>query len=211
MTVTCTELRAAFRSGRTPSGPDVSAHVEECPDCAELFERGAVVGRALAHWEGTAPPDLSRLHEGLRQRLQAERGPRAWLRSRKTSVRVGLALALAVTLVAAARRRAPPSAALESAPAAASWPAAAACFAYGSLFTALFLGVLWMLSRRDGASARVAAIAGLTAGGVGVAALAAHCPVSEPLHLLAGHASVVVAWCAACAMASWAAARLPRR
>jgi hypothetical protein len=207
VTVTCTQLRAAFLSGRTPSGPEVAAHVRACPDCAELFERGAVAGRALGRLEESEQPELSRLHASLRRRLDAERGPRAWLRSRKTATRVGLALALAVTLIAAAHRRAHPSMAVAGGEAAHSWIAAASCFGYGSLFTALFLSALWMLTRRDSVSTRLATVGGLTAGGVGVAALAAHCPVSDPLHLVAGHASVVGAWAAACAVASWAAAR----
>jgi hypothetical protein len=202
-TVTCHQLRAAFREGRVPNGPDVSAHVEACPDCAVLFEQEAVAGLALGRWEPTEPADLSRLRLRLQERLDRERGVRAWLRSRKTPTRVAMAVAAAVALVAAASRRAHPAS--TGAGAAPEWSKAAACFSYGSLFTALFLVLLWALSRRDGASVRAAAVAGSGSAGVGVLGLTAHCPSSDPVHLLEGHASVLVAWVAGCALVAWAA------
>jgi hypothetical protein len=199
-TVTCDEVRASFRGGRVPTGPEVSAHVETCADCAVLFEQEAVAGRALGRWEPLEPADLSRVRQELQRRLGAERGPRAWLRSRRTSTRVALAVAGAAGLVAVASRESHRPPVPEGETVASGVSLAAACFSYGSLFTALFLVLLWALSRRDGPSVRSAALAGLGSAAVGILGLSAHCPSSDPMHLLAGHASVLVAWVAACAL-----------
>lgn len=204
-TVTCDQLRATFRSGQVPSGPEVSAHLEVCPDCALICEDEAVAGRALGRLQPAQPVDLSRLRDGLRHKLDAERGVRAWLRSRKTSTRVSLALVVALALIAVASRRSHSVSTTEAGGGVPALPQAAACFSYGSLFTALFLVLLWALSRRDGASIRTAALAGLGSAAVGVLGLSAHCPSFEPLHLLAGHASIVLAWVVACVIVAWAA------
>ena len=201
-TVTCDQLRRIFQGGQVPSGPEASAHVEICPACAVLSEDEGLAGRALGGLQPTESLDLSRLHASLRRRLDAERGVRAWLRSRKTSTRLVLSLVAAVTLIVAASHRTHPASTVEAPGVVLALPRAAACFSYGSLFTALFLVLLWALSRRDGASVRGAALAGLGSASVGVLGLSAHCPSSAPLHLLAGHASILVAWVAACAMAA---------
>jgi hypothetical protein len=146
---------------------------------------------------------LSQLRTNLRHRLDEERGVRAWLRSRKTSTRWGLAVVAALALIAAASRRTHAVSKIEAGGAAHALSQAAACFSYGSLFTALFLVLVWALSRRDTAPARSAALAGLGSAGVGILGLSAHCPSFEPLHLLTGHASIAAAWGVTCAVAAW--------
>ncbi len=209
--VTCDQVRATFRGGDVPSGPEILVHVEACPDCVMLFEDEGLAGLALGRLQPRQSLDLSQLRARVLHALEAERGVRAWLRCRRTSTRIGLVLAAALALVAVASRRPHVESTSEAGGAIPASPTAAACFSYGSLFTMLFLGVLWALSRRDGASVRSAALAGLGSAGVGFLGLSAHCPSSEPLHLLAGHASVLLAWVVACAAVAWAGAASLRR
>jgi hypothetical protein len=90
----CTAIRDALLSGSAPAGPGVEAHVADCAPCAELLRNQGHLGRAFSGAEAprAVNPELWKLLEGT---LAAETGPRAWLRSRATPVRV-----LAVVFVA---------------------------------------------------------------------------------------------------------------
>lgn len=69
-------------------------------------------------------------------------------------------------------------------------PCALRCFAFGLLLGAVVLVLLRLLDRRDALSwPRLLLLAGAT-GLVGNLALALHCPLVAPAHLLAGHATV---------------------
>lgn len=85
-------------------------------------------------------------------------------------------------------------------------PRALSCFAFGLLLGALVLALLGLLDRRDDLSwPRLLLLAG-AAGLVGNLALALHCPIVGPAHLLAGHATVPLG-----ALVVLAAGRLARR
>jgi hypothetical protein len=70
--------------------------------------------------------------------------------------------------------------------------ACARCLGFGAAMgaPALVLGLLARRARMDGAA--VAALAGVVAGLTGNLALALHCPVSEPLHVILGHGTLLV-------------------
>jgi hypothetical protein len=94
----CAQIRRVFVDGRVPAGPDVDAHLQGCPSCAQLFEKNAALGRQLA--QGVLPSGAADdLFQGLAQRLERERGPRAWLRELPSSVRMGVLLVLALGLL----------------------------------------------------------------------------------------------------------------
>jgi hypothetical protein len=63
------------------------------------------------------------------------------------------------------------------------------CFANGVLVAAAVLVLAWLLDRGAGAGPLLAAVAG---GLTGTLLLHVHCPYNQPLHLLAGHATVPV-------------------
>jgi hypothetical protein len=106
--VDCAEIRREFLSGAVPAGTPASAHVRSCPHCRELFENDALLGRRLALTNG-ALPERGVAFEPLSSALAAERGVRAFLRSRSTRSRGLLCLGLAAALLLAelARRRIP--------------------------------------------------------------------------------------------------------
>lgn len=66
------------------------------------------------------------------------------------------------------------------------------CLAFGGVmgFPVLFVAFLARRSRVDGAA--VAALAGVVSGLTGNLALQMHCPITDPMHLLGGHALLVV-------------------
>lgn len=102
----CEALRDALLAGRASTEPALAEHAERCEQCATLLLDRASLGRAL----GGALPMSSAVDElwpSLNQAMQSELGPRAWLRSRSTLVRVALALGLlvVVVLLGAARLR----------------------------------------------------------------------------------------------------------
>jgi hypothetical protein len=97
--VDCTEIRDALLAGTLPAGPGVEEHLRACEPCAELLANQGTLGRVLssARASDAAPAELLTAVEGA---LRAETGPRAWLRSRRTPVRLLLAgVAAAVVIV----------------------------------------------------------------------------------------------------------------
>jgi predicted anti-sigma-YlaC factor YlaD len=95
--VDCAEIRSGFVSGGIPEGPAVTAHVEHCPHCRELFEKGAALGRQLAQavLPAPRPDDLLRAVEAD---LSREVGLRARLRAWPTRLRAAFLLGVAVAL-----------------------------------------------------------------------------------------------------------------
>src|SRR5262245_58503676 len=87
----CTEIRDALLAGSLPAGPGVDAHLRDCAACSELLENGGALGRALSRSEAPAVSG-EELFASLERAVRAESGPRAWLRSRPTPLRAGVAL-----------------------------------------------------------------------------------------------------------------------
>lgn len=100
MKVDCRQVEQALIRGDAVDQGDLAAHLEGCLACQELAAAGPALVRALDSPD-PAGADLGPLKAALARRLERERGPLAWLRSRATPVRIVLALAAAlVTLVA---------------------------------------------------------------------------------------------------------------
>lgn len=102
MTVTavnCAEIRSGFVSGQVPEGRAVAEHLRGCATCRELFEAGALLGRALSV-SVVAPPRVDQLLQQVSAELDAEVGLRAKARSLPTVTRVVVLAAVAATLVA---------------------------------------------------------------------------------------------------------------
>jgi hypothetical protein len=99
----CTAIRDALLAGSAPAGPGVEAHVADCAPCAELLRHQGRLGRAFSGAEapGAANPELWKSLDGA---LAAETGPRAWLRSRATPVRMLLVVFVAIVLVSVGGR-----------------------------------------------------------------------------------------------------------
>ncbi|HEY0464215.1 MAG TPA: hypothetical protein VGC79_08405 [Polyangiaceae bacterium] len=88
----CSQIRDAFVSGELPPEAQLRSHLESCPQCRALFERDAELGRSLAA-EASEPLPLPEDFFGqIEQKLARETGPRAWLRSRPSSLRFTFAL-----------------------------------------------------------------------------------------------------------------------
>lgn len=106
-TVDCAEIRQGFLTGGIPSGASVDAHLKVCPQCAELFRNGAALGRRLALAAVTATRSSVASLAATEALLEQEHGLRAFLRSRRTSVRWALLLAVPTLLLLreAARHR----------------------------------------------------------------------------------------------------------
>lgn len=86
----CEDVRDALLAGRAPEA-ELVEHAKECAQCADLFANEAALGRSLA----TAGADTlldPALWGELERELGAEKGARAWLRSRPTRLRTALAL-----------------------------------------------------------------------------------------------------------------------
>jgi predicted anti-sigma-YlaC factor YlaD len=79
---------------------------------------------------------------------------------------------------------------------------AVGCFAYGVFLALPFLFAVWLLERSDRPWLTLLVAVGAVAGLVANAALALHCPNTEPAHLAAGHATIGVAF--ACLGVLWA-------
>jgi hypothetical protein len=248
----CTEIRDALLAGSHPSGPDVEAHARDCAACAELLADEGALGRAFSRSEAPAVSG-EELFASLERAVIAESGPRAWLRSRPTPVRAGVALLAGAAVVAVGGRPAlgggSPAAtapwialfglaattclwmlvaplgrprpapalrvalvasalALPFAYAALAWapplpPAGAveigfaaqavACFSYGTFLALPFLAVLWAIERSDRPIVLLLLGFGAVGGLAANAALALHCPNTEPSHLALGHATIGVA------------------
>jgi hypothetical protein len=70
------------------------------------------------------------------------------------------------------------------------WPRAAACFGYGSALVVPLLLLAWALGRGGAGLRAVAFLVAAGAGAVANALLQVHCPLTEPAHLLLGHATI---------------------
>src|SRR5688572_16357122 len=133
--VDCVEIRNTLLAGSVPAGPAVETHVRGCAPCAELLRDDAALGRTLSESDAQKrsphPPDA--LWSSIDGAISVEAGPRAWLRSRRTSVRVLLATAVGAVIVAAGGQSA-----------AASAPSVQAV-AWLALFSLAGLACLWTL------------------------------------------------------------------
>ncbi len=69
---------------------------------------------------------------------------------------------------------------------------ATACFLFGLGAGAPIALLMFSLDREEHGAARRIALAAGVAGTAGVIALSTHCPITQPIHLLAGHGPVVV-------------------
>ena len=83
----CREIQQRLR--HDPADPTVDGHLATCLDCARVAAEAA----GLAAFEAPFPADLG---SRVQAALAAERGPRAWLRSRPTPLRVALAGSVAI-------------------------------------------------------------------------------------------------------------------
>ena len=97
----CSQIRDAFVAGvRLPEEP-LEAHLASCAQCRTLFERNGELGRSLAAQASETPLFSEDFFGQLEQRLTQESGPRAWLRSRPSRLRLMFVL-LPLLLVLAA-------------------------------------------------------------------------------------------------------------
>ncbi len=94
----CEALREALRAGDSGVGPALEAHAEHCEPCATLLLDRAALGGALGA-ATLSPSDVEELWPRVDRALQGESGPRAWLRSRSTRVRIALALVALVVVM----------------------------------------------------------------------------------------------------------------
>lgn len=102
----CSDIRDALLSGSIPAHADVDAHVRDCKACAALLEHGNSLGKAFPAG-GPSSSDSEARWSSLEDAIEAERGPRAWLRSRSTPFRlVAAALVLVSVVLIGGRSRA---------------------------------------------------------------------------------------------------------
>lgn len=256
----CVDIREARLRGE-PLPAEAALHVESCPLCSGLH---------LTEVDLREP--LGALLAGVESEIAREHGPIAWLRSRPTRVRVGLAAAvvlaaalltivvtprtqfaplplvrvvltvsvLSVLLIALVRLglrplQAPPSrriavtfaiavalvvpvlfsvlptpeAGRVDVPVPGVPPAVATgvCFVLGALTAALLVLALRILDRGAHGSRISALLAGAAGGLAGNLTLELHCPVTNPAHLLPGHATIGFVFVAAYALIHAARAR----
>jgi hypothetical protein len=191
------ELHATLARKRGPA-----TELREAPTALRIFVAlGAVVLVVLFHVAWRRRPDLgvypmdallvavvssglllgAALVVGLRP-LQRSPLPR-W--QRYTLV----AAALALPVILATRPRVHRDHAL-SLGGANFWEQAAACGSYGLLLALPLLVVCWALDRGEHRSLPNALLAAGAAGISANLALELHCPITDPLHLVAGHASI---------------------
>jgi hypothetical protein len=261
----CQKTIDALRQKGPIDDPELLRHAQQCEPCAALLADQAQLGLALMDAERLdVGPDLAALRSRLDAGLQAERGVRAWLSSRPTTLRYSLAVAsvlllplavlvgtprpdlsvypllrlggtmvvyagvalwLSLAALAPAQRPLPSSgrrltflalaaavpilvalspmahsahAASLAGAGADLVPRALACFSFGS---ALALPLVLLLSGMErGVSPRARWLVGAGGGLAGVAAVELHCPITQPVHLVLGHATLAVAWLALCAL-----------
>ncbi|HVR21220.1 MAG TPA: hypothetical protein VMS65_16015, partial [Polyangiaceae bacterium] len=101
----CAEIRDILLAGSAPTGPDVEAHLRGCEACAELLRDHGTLGRALSQ-RATPGTDSAELWASVENSLAAETGLRAWIRSRRASVRLLVAFVAAVVMVVLGSRAA---------------------------------------------------------------------------------------------------------
>jgi hypothetical protein len=84
----CHEAQKRLAAGEDPFEPALEAHVAECEECAlAAVDR---IGAEIPREEGEASvQQVEALLRGMEQRLAAEWGLPAWLRSRSTRLRLG--------------------------------------------------------------------------------------------------------------------------
>jgi hypothetical protein len=252
----CADIRDVFVAGELPTGVEMEQHVRQCLPCRELVERRGALGQRLgAGGEAAVDPGLL---AAVERAVGHERGPRAWLRSRSTRLRLTLTLlavlgvfmatwllaprpdfatanderwfalltllALGVVLGSEGALRvlgrAQPGSLVGAAltvlllplllgllPEADSQHAAALagagpdfltsslrCFFFGVLISAPVGTLIWFASREDRLALSTLIFVAGAAGVAANLALHAHCAVSYPGHLIAGHATVGLAW-----------------
>lgn len=71
-------------------------------------------------------------------------------------------------------------------------PRALACFTTGALSGLPLVAWIWMVSRRDRPLWKVGALGSMLAAAVGGLSVFFHCPLTSPLHLTLGHATVML-------------------
>lgn len=94
----CVDVRRSFVAGQVPSGPELEQHLAGCPECRELFQDGARLGRGLG---AAVSPELDpgALFELVGRDIALERGPRATLRALPTPLRTGMFVGVAALLL----------------------------------------------------------------------------------------------------------------
>lgn len=186
----CSQIRDAFRANTLPAGPEVSAHVSGCAPCAELFADGARLGRDLAREYADTPARAmdAGAWAALEERLHAETGLRAFLRSRPTGQRIGLAAAAAIPAIVIGSHALTGEVTGAADRQALAW---LAVFAVGVLVcaSALFAPLgrrQWSFAVRAGLGLFALALPALHALSAGSAGSAAGVPDSEFVHRAAG-------------------------
>ncbi len=108
MTLGCRDVRALLVDGTVPSGEAVEAHLKDCPPCAELVADEAKLATGLGTEDEPTESEMDALLTSVKHEVSRETGGRAWLRSRATTTRLGLAVgaiaALAALVVVASPR-----------------------------------------------------------------------------------------------------------
>ncbi|MET0793094.1 MAG: hypothetical protein ABW061_16360, partial [Polyangiaceae bacterium] len=130
----CSQIRDAFLRGELLSEAEVQAHLAACPECTALFERDAELGRALAAESAPVSAFPEAVFAEVEARVALETGPRAWLRSRPTQLRL-LLVALCVVLLVAL------GGGLLQRPDLAQYPIARMVILLGAYFLAVLLAV----------------------------------------------------------------------
>jgi len=89
----CPQIRDAFLNGVAPAEEQVKPHLAGCSQCRELFEQGAELGRNLAaQTRVVLPAAADDFFAEIEGKLARETGPRAWLRSRPSLLRLSFVL-----------------------------------------------------------------------------------------------------------------------
>ncbi len=130
----CTRIRDSFVRGTPLRKAEVQAHLDGCPQCADLYEQDAELGRALAEQVAPAEPFPEAMFAELEADLARETGPRAWLRSRPSALRfqlIALGVVLVVLFAGGAHHR----------PDLPDYPLARSIILLGSYFIAILLAV----------------------------------------------------------------------
>jgi len=96
----CPQIRDAFLNGVAPAEEQVKPHLAGCSQCRELFEQGAELGRNLAaQTRVVLPAAADDFFAEIEGKLARETGPRAWLRSRPSLLRLSFVLLPLLDLV----------------------------------------------------------------------------------------------------------------